>query len=879
MTLTVTADHLWSRPLIQRYLAEPFVPREWLAGLVDLLIYDQDCRHILLTADPGMGKSAFVAWLTTRHTTAPRYFIRLDSLAPFASGDAVDLLLAIGHQLAQQRPDLFSQQMVSIKVRQDIGHIDSGGSVEGVHAQRLLANPFGRLDIDVGIKAQRVDGKMRGVDVEEMVLSERLRDPQQLQHLALLDPAKRLLELEPEAMIVILIDALDELRHRTPVSGMNVLDWLADCPALPPNVCIVSTARPDEGFLKLYLGRQQPYLKRHRIDPGSAEVHHDLVEYASRIVQEPEVVIAATHTGIDVVAGADAAVARATGNFLFLVMWHRALRAAAQEARWDDLRKIVTLETVPQSLAELYRMFVRLLHHTVRQQTVRLTEGGTRQRIWEAVHWPVLTALAVSRAPVTAKQLAVLSGLRSHEPLVEQAIVHMRQFLTQPPALIALFHATVAECLMTSPLTTGVPDYYIDSTMEHLRAAERIIEAYGRDWEHCTDRYALGNVVDHLVEALRDAEPHPDVDRAVELLLSLLTNISFVHRVAAELDVDTVFSGFTSAYSALDGLWPGVAEEVVRALADHGIRDTMSSGPLSADVMQATLAFRRDCADFYQSVLERATDTANIEALIDDGSIADDVHAEFLDARVNVMRRIGQTRAAQALAEQVIADGQARARTLYERGYIRYLASDVEGALNDMAESAQAADRAGDQVGRWISELVHDQFAFQADRLDPVAYRHKLETAAAFFTQVDATASPHAKRWLMNSHAHRFDLACLTDDLPGAERAWAFLSENDWISQMRPEYAARWLSRLLLLRGDYAAATTSYASLLPQLEAITPTLEGIDRDRLDYGRALQGIGEVERARQQWHIVAGAPDTDGSWPWRRRALTLLGADTL
>ncbi|MGW8318364.1 MAG: hypothetical protein ACWGPS_03895, partial [Candidatus Promineifilaceae bacterium] len=57
-------EDLFFRQTVDGYVDNPrFFRRDWLAAEVDDRLREADCHFILLTAEPGAGKSAFVAQL------------------------------------------------------------------------------------------------------------------------------------------------------------------------------------------------------------------------------------------------------------------------------------------------------------------------------------------------------------------------------------------------------------------------------------------------------------------------------------------------------------------------------------------------------------------------------------------------------------------------------------------------------------------------------------------------------------------------------------------------------------------------------------------------------------------------------------------------
>jgi hypothetical protein len=58
--------------------------RDWLAQALDAKLHEPGKRFVLLTAEPGAGKSAFMAQLAHDHPDWLRYFIRRDQRSVLA---------------------------------------------------------------------------------------------------------------------------------------------------------------------------------------------------------------------------------------------------------------------------------------------------------------------------------------------------------------------------------------------------------------------------------------------------------------------------------------------------------------------------------------------------------------------------------------------------------------------------------------------------------------------------------------------------------------------------------------------------------------------------------------------------------------------------
>lgn len=100
--------------LIKSYVNSPrFIERPWLAKKIETALSDPNCRFMLLTAEPGAGKTAFMAWLASQHPDWPRYFIRRDSQTPSAAATHALSSLQSDIRLQHSAPRFFKH--VSLK--------------------------------------------------------------------------------------------------------------------------------------------------------------------------------------------------------------------------------------------------------------------------------------------------------------------------------------------------------------------------------------------------------------------------------------------------------------------------------------------------------------------------------------------------------------------------------------------------------------------------------------------------------------------------------------------------------------------------------------------------------------------------------------------
>jgi len=124
---------LFYEPFLSTYLDGPgIVPRDWLRDEVGERLARPNCRYVLIIGEPGAGKTGLMAALARSNPGWLRYFVRVDSITPLSGGDAVSMLLRIGHQPAHLNPEIFDPELLRIEVEQRVEQAAPGASVVGV---------------------------------------------------------------------------------------------------------------------------------------------------------------------------------------------------------------------------------------------------------------------------------------------------------------------------------------------------------------------------------------------------------------------------------------------------------------------------------------------------------------------------------------------------------------------------------------------------------------------------------------------------------------------------------------------------------------------------------------------------------------------------
>lgn len=506
-------DDLFYDGLVESYLDTPgFVERPWLEQQVKEKLVEPGCRFLLLTAEPGAGKTTFLAWLADRNPEWPRYFIRRDSKAPLSSGDARSFLFAIGHQLATRRPTLFRPDKLQVFVEQKIGDLKAGGRAVGIQIEDLQVSPFYQTALRVEQRVRIAAGELVGISIKHLTMQPRLRETGNLQFLALIDPAKALLAENPASRIIILVNALDELRYLP--SGESILDWLAGCPELPENVRVVLTSRPDPTLLDGFRQGQAEWLRELSIHPENPNVQADLRRSARRLISLDKVGGALAKANIPSQIFMDKVVGISRGNFQCLVTLFRNLEQAVEHGDQANVQQALALEGLPESLEELYAFYVRQMRRTVLETSFEARGEGPLDIVylpaWESLYQPIMGMLSVAREPLGQAQLLALSRLKVERRWVTGAIGRLGQFLQWRGDGFRLYHNTFVDFLTADQTATAYPDCYLDPREWHRRIVGYYLAGYEKDWLEC-DSYGLTNLVDHVVGASLESAERADI--------------------------------------------------------------------------------------------------------------------------------------------------------------------------------------------------------------------------------------------------------------------------------------------------------------------------------------------------------------------------------
>lgn len=270
-----------------------FTGRTWLLPHIGRWLAESGKRIFILTGEPGTGKSMVMAWLAgygpmpgnpaaQKQLEEIRSQVKAIHFCAAASGSTAPKALArnMAEQLTRNvrgfgdvLANVLADQ-VRITVEQKLGMLAAGGSVTGVHIERL---------------------ELAGLS-EELSFNRVLREPLQ-----------ELYDGKYDDPMLLLIDALDEAVTYT--GAIDIVRLLAKLDDLPKQVRFLVSTRPDPRVLKYF----------HKMEP------FDLIDKAPSGVDDVRFYAAERLTALDddsVKSALTANIARAAaGNFLYAFLF------------------------------------------------------------------------------------------------------------------------------------------------------------------------------------------------------------------------------------------------------------------------------------------------------------------------------------------------------------------------------------------------------------------------------------------------------------------------------------------------------------------------------------------------------------------------------
>jgi len=272
-----------------------FVGREWLFEEIDLWRFESDERALLITGDPGAGKSSIVAQLVHANP----------------DGQVIGYHCCQSNEIETLRPAKFVQSlaaMIASRIPAYAEQLEVPSVKEALEDKRCEADPGGAF--------------LEGI----------------------LHPLQKLAAPD-EGVRYILVDALDEALGHS--AATNIIDILASrLERLPAWLRIVATTRNEPGVIQRLSGLRAKSINAS--DPRNLE---DLATYIRQRLKEPSLAerLVESRMGADGVV--ESLSRKSSGNFLYAV---NALDGISR-----DFYSFANLDALPRGLDGLYLDFFR----------------------------------------------------------------------------------------------------------------------------------------------------------------------------------------------------------------------------------------------------------------------------------------------------------------------------------------------------------------------------------------------------------------------------------------------------------------------------------------------------------------------------------------
>jgi hypothetical protein len=546
----VTVRSLVPKDIADRALG--FSGRKWVLDEVVAWLSRERQRFLLITGEPGCGKSALAAWLAGAGDPSPGLDPALEGIRD--SWSAVHFCvaedkkgsldpIAFTQSVVRQLADRYSQFATAaldkygttLQVEQYAG--ENRGNMVAIHINTLIL---------VGVNAQGVYNR------------------------ALREPLDEWLPNDPTQRLLILVDALDEaLTFGQP----SIVTLLAGSNDLPSRVRFLLTSRNDPLVTDQFataLANGTAY----RLDLSSgtfaAKNDEDIRVYIERRIAEERLGGQVKTIGEHANVVCDL-VSQAAGNFLYI------------KFLLDEVSKgrpLSELAGLPRGLYVLYRTYLDRI-------MLEILVAGSRAK-WDAQYRPLLGDLSVAIPAAPSKLLPGWLDLPAGTvATLLGSVIQMVERGPDAELSYRLYHRSVNEFLAAADFeengTPTVNRYHAPPRDHHNLIAKFYLENYTKAWDQC-DAYGLRNLVTHMHEAVAGETLPKKRREQLMLLFSVVRDPKF--RRAQRCTLGTIIGTLGDLQLAL-----GVAlndNDLVTALSCVGIyRETSRVESVTTGIFDA----------------------------------------------------------------------------------------------------------------------------------------------------------------------------------------------------------------------------------------------------------------------------------------------------
>jgi energy-coupling factor transporter ATP-binding protein EcfA2 len=539
--------------------AQSFTGRLWVVDEVIDWLDRRSERFLLITGEPGSGKTALAAWLAgagprPEEATARQKLERVDKAWTAAHFCVAE------DQRGTLHPGRFAQSLAS----QLSGRFDHYGVAV---IQRVAPS------IDIHQEVRENWGNVIGAQIGTLIINNDNVDD--IYNAAVREPLEELLKLQPGLDVLILVDALDEAQTFYQPNQPNIVTLLAGSGDLPEGVRFVLTGRNEPKVTERF--RQARRLDLSSQDEARSRAYdQDIRNYVEqRLAHDAMKSHLAAIQSTEAIK--DSLVQQAAGNFLYVKFL---LDGVA-----NDHHSLTDVVGLPHGLYGVYRTYMNRLVPEMVQ--------NNRSELWEKELQPLLGSLSV--ATPAAPREALPEWLGQSESLVKSRLNEIRQITEDVSAVELderlhhrLYHRSMAEFLAADRYQENGEKnvfnrYYIAPREQHERIVLYYLDNFQGQWQEC-DIYGLRQLVTHM-RAWLPLEQKPKARQEIaKKLYAVVLDEEF--RAAQRQKLGNTNATLTDLQTVLDIAL--ARDDIAKGLGCVGAyRDTIRSASIAQPIFEA----------------------------------------------------------------------------------------------------------------------------------------------------------------------------------------------------------------------------------------------------------------------------------------------------
>lgn len=529
--------------------ADNFAGRTWLLDKVLTWAEAAGDRFLVISGEPGSGKTALSAWLLGAGPLP-------DDPAARQKLEQIRQVWGAAHFCVARTGSLDPSTFAESLARQLSHHAPD-------FAEAVIAHNDPTVQLQLQQEVRQNWGTVVGVNIENFVVS---TNPRDAYNRLVRQPLQLLAARKPGLRLFILVDALDEaLTYGEP----NVFTLLMESADFPAAVRFLVTTRNMSQILNKF-----PPQARHDLSAAAyaGQANDDITALVRRWLAQPAAAASRPELSDTMI---EQIVARAEGNFLYARFLLQEFVAAG-----------LSLETsrLPAGLYGLYAEYLERIVSGPRAAAV----GAT----WLDDYQPLLGRLSV--AIPAAPPVVLPEWLEQEQGRVTRLLNEVKPITEYEPAGggYRLYHRSMAEFLATYDLrpdtAAGEPvlnDYYTPPAPQHEAIIRYYLDNFKEEWATC-DSYGLRQLAGHLRARLDEEKKAAKRRQLAADLYALVRDDAFRQ---AQLD------NLGDTHATLNDLRTAIEtalqrHDLVPALACIGVyRQAKASQKLSDAIFQAAL--------------------------------------------------------------------------------------------------------------------------------------------------------------------------------------------------------------------------------------------------------------------------------------------------